>query len=101
MEIPTMWTFNCFQRQLAGKREHLTSGPFTNASLLWEHYPLLVYPSFLYFNKWPTACSLQQINKACFLFLPQDLLVYAIPSSGSLTLFSSTASVKLSKPVWQ
>lgn len=97
MEIPTMWTFNCFQRQLAVKREHLTSSPFTNASLLREHYPLLAFPSLLYIIKWPTACSLQQIIETVFFFHP-DLLVYAIPSSGSLTLFSSTASVK---PVWQ
>lgn len=98
MEIPTMWTFNCFQRQLAVKREHLTSSPFTNASLLWEHYPLLVFPSLLYIIKWPTACSLQQTIEPALFFHPQ---IYWFISSGSLTLFSSTASVKLSKPVWQ
>lgn len=71
MEIPTMWTFNCFQRQLAVKREHLTSSPFTNASLLWEHYPLLVFPSLLYIIKWPTACSLQQTIEPALFFHPQ------------------------------
>lgn len=43
MEIPTMWTFNCFQTQLALKRERLTSSPLTNASLLREFYPLLAF----------------------------------------------------------
>lgn len=71
MEIPTMWTFNCFQRQLALNRQHLTSSPFTNASLLSEFYPLLVFSSLLYIIKWPTACFSATDHSACNFF-PQS-----------------------------
>lgn len=72
MEIPTMWTFDCFQMQLTLKRNCLTSSPLTNASLLREFYPLLVCSSLLYIINWQTTCSVFSATDHSVYFFSQS-----------------------------